>query len=223
MGEIKEFVRKTISLGAITPEENISVRAGAGGKTLRYVTGAYVIGLLNTNTEWDFVIDRVDFITAPTKKEGVQFPTVIVIGTLIIPELGKRTAIGASSIENAREIDKDVKTAMTNSLKKAATLFGVGLDLWEESAASEIMEIKSTDIDGMLENKDLRQYYLRVIKLYKTGLELSKDSFIDICNETIGKTLEFEELKNITNYDEFRKIATALAIQYYNKFNRLLV
>ena len=59
-------------------------------------------------------------------------PTLMVVGELTIPGLGTRAGIGVTTIEPGAGED-NLKGASTDALKKAATLFGVGLDLYDDT------------------------------------------------------------------------------------------
>ena len=100
-------------------------RPGQHGKTLSYVDVAAVIGRLNEGCEsWSFEI----------VEHQIQHDEVIVLGKLTADGMVK-SAFGGSTIT----IDKsgqvvsladDLKSAASDALKKAATLLGVGLELY---------------------------------------------------------------------------------------------
>ena len=108
------------------PEE-IKQRDGSFGKTLAYVSGYTVIERLNQAFEslWSFEI----------VSHEIHENEVIVIGKLSAEGIIK-TQFGSSRITKARETGEivsladDLKSATTDSLKKCATLLGVGLHLY---------------------------------------------------------------------------------------------
>lgn len=110
------------ALGEPFPDDAIKTRAlTKGGATARYFSGDTVIRRLNraTGNRWDMQIKSLttagDLVTAHV--------------ALIIPELGSREHIGVQKVSERGGEDL-VKGAITDALKKAATLFGVGLELY---------------------------------------------------------------------------------------------
>jgi recombination DNA repair RAD52 pathway protein len=109
--------------------EQIKQREGNFGKMLDYIEGHAVIQRLNDafDADWSFTIIRHDIL-----KETDE---VIVIGQLNAGGIVK-SQFGSSRITRAREtgdiisLSDDLKAAATDALKKAATLFGVGLHLY---------------------------------------------------------------------------------------------
>ena len=115
----------------------IKTRRGAFGQTLSYVEGAEYIRRLNEAFagEWSFEI----------VSHRVFDGEVLVIGKLMAGGIVK-TAFGGSAVTTNRETGEpismadDFKAAATDSLKKACSLFGIGLSLYtngkEESNGS---------------------------------------------------------------------------------------
>jgi len=107
----------------------IKQREGMFGKTLDYIEGRAVIQRLNEafEAEWSFSILKSEVL-----KETDE---VIVLGELRAGSVVK-TQFGSSKITRARDsgeplsLADDYKAAATDSLKKCATLFGVGLHLY---------------------------------------------------------------------------------------------
>lgn len=117
------------------PKEAIKSRPG-GGRSFSYVDGQTVIRRLNaaTNNCWNFKV--LDY----HKDEALNAITARV--ALELPGLGWREHIGLQEIGKNQGIDAVVKGAISDALKKAATLFGVGLELYgpdfeEDSPAQE--------------------------------------------------------------------------------------
>jgi hypothetical protein len=112
--------------------EQIKQREGNFGKTLDYIEGHSVIQRLNDafDAKWSFEI----------LKHEIQKDTeeVIVLGKLSVGEVVK-TQFGWSRISRAEETGEiisladDLKAAATDSLKKAATLLGIGLNLYSNA------------------------------------------------------------------------------------------
>lgn len=114
----------TVDLNRLTMKFDrsaIKQREGGGGKKLDYIETHTCIHRLNdaTDNQWDFEI--VDL-----RKEDNLY---ICLGKLTIPELGTRMGIGVQAVINSKQEDL-VKGAASDALKKAATLFGVALELY---------------------------------------------------------------------------------------------
>lgn len=109
--------------------EQVKQREGNFGKKLDYIEGHAVIQRLNDafDADWSFTIIRHEIL-----KETDE---VIVIGELKVGNVVK-TQFGSSQITRFREsgeiisLADDFKAAATDSVKKAATLLGVGLHLY---------------------------------------------------------------------------------------------
>lgn len=103
------------------PPQAIKQRRGSGGRMWDYVPGDLVIRRLNdaTGGSWDFRIASMDW----------RNDLVVVVGELTIPGLGTRAGIGVQRVADNSGEDI-IKGAQTDSLKKAATQFGVALDLY---------------------------------------------------------------------------------------------
>ncbi len=106
----------------------VKMRSGGGGKRLSYVEAHTVIRRLNRLHEfgltWDWVVTHED-----VKKVGEGEELMVVRGVLTIPGMGSREGYGVQRI-SARGGEDLVKGASSDALKKAATLFGVGLELY---------------------------------------------------------------------------------------------
>ncbi len=109
--------------------DQIKQREGNFGKTLDYIEGHAVIQRLNSAFEsaWSFEILEHKILN--------DMDEVIVLGKLSTGDVVK-VQFGSSRITRARETGEmislcdDLKAAATDSLKKAATLLGVGLHLY---------------------------------------------------------------------------------------------
>lgn len=121
------------ALGKPFPKEAIKTRQGGGGAKFDYVAGHTVIHRLNdaTGGMWSWHVKSFDFRPAGTDRYGKEQHLVVVTGELTIDGLGTRAGIGVQKVtENGGE--DLVKGASTDALKKAATLFGVALELYGE-------------------------------------------------------------------------------------------
>lgn len=106
-----------------SPDE-IEHRTVARGQTKPYLTGATVIRRLNraTGNQWDLEVLDLE--------ERMMFGKQLLVArvALTIPGLGRRCHLGVQRIDDGGGEDL-LKGAVTDALKKAATLFGLGLDL----------------------------------------------------------------------------------------------
>jgi len=115
---------KPVNLNELTkafPKDALQTRQGGGGKALTYIATHSVIHRLNdaTDNRWDFRLTRFELIG----------DTYVAIGELTIPGLGTRTGIGVQKVAE-RSGEDLVKGCASDALKKAATCFGVGLELY---------------------------------------------------------------------------------------------
>lgn len=116
-------------LGQAFPRNAIKQRTGGGGKKLDYIETHSVIHRLNDAAhEWSFHVKSMDVQTTENDR-GDKSSLWIVVGELTIPGLGTRTGIGVQRTTERGGEDL-VKGAASDALKKAATLFGVGLELY---------------------------------------------------------------------------------------------
>lgn len=126
------------------PKHAIKRREGARGRAFDYVETHTVIHRLNeaTGNQWDFRITRQDW----------RGDLLIVTGELSIPGLGTRTGTGVQKISDGGGEDL-VKGAASDCLKKAATLFGVALELYGPDyeageACQEVQEARPARANG---------------------------------------------------------------------------
>jgi hypothetical protein len=125
-------------LGKPFPKEAVKTRVGGGNSRFDYVAGFTVIHRLNdaTGGQWSWHVKSFEFRPAGTDKYGKEQSLVVVTGELTIPGLGTRAGIGVQKVsENGGE--DLVKGASTDALKKAATLFGVALELYGDDYEDE--------------------------------------------------------------------------------------
>lgn len=103
------------------PKESIKKREIGRGKKVDYVDGATVIRRLikACGNNWDFFVDRY---WIDEKNRCCALCTLTIDGA-------KRQHVGVQE-QGQSGADAEVKGAITDGLKKAATLFGVGLELY---------------------------------------------------------------------------------------------
>jgi hypothetical protein len=107
------------------PRSAIKQRQAGGGRMLDYIEGHAVIHRLNDATDncWDMEVKDI------SSKEIGQNTLMIARVALHIPGLGTREGLGVQMVHERGGEDL-VKGCITDALKKAATLFGVGLELY---------------------------------------------------------------------------------------------
>lgn len=104
------------------PAAAVKQRTIGGGFQASYVDGITIVRRLNeaTGNEWDFTVDRY----------WIEGNLSYALVTLELPGHGKRQHIGVQAINERSGEDAIAKGAITDGLKKAATLFGVGAELY---------------------------------------------------------------------------------------------
>lgn len=126
--ELGDVIDHDVNLDILTqpfPAQAIKQRTVGGGRSLSYVEGHTVIHRLNaaTNYRWDMeVLDLTSMAIGPATVLRAHV-------RLTIPGLGSREHVGVQAIADRAGEDL-VKGAVTDALKKCATLFGVGLELY---------------------------------------------------------------------------------------------
>jgi hypothetical protein len=126
-------VKKDVLTRPFAPEQ-VKTRPGQGGKQLSYVETHAVIARLNEASDhaWAFSIE----------KHEVLADEVIVLGKLTIDGVAKM-AFGGSSVtrDNSGEevsLADDLKAATSDAIKKTASLFGIGLELYGASPQAPV-------------------------------------------------------------------------------------
>ena len=109
------------------PFSNVKTRPGRNGQQLSYLEGHAVTQRLNEAFEGDWSFKVLE--------HSVLEETVYVLGELRACDQVKQ-AFGGSEVTRSRDngtpidLADDLKSAATDALKKAATLFGIGLYLY---------------------------------------------------------------------------------------------
>lgn len=119
-------------LGEAFPPTAIKQRDGGRGRRFDYIETHTCIHRLNgAAVSWDFYIRNTEW----------HNDLLIVHGELTIPGLGTRSGLGVQRVmDNAGE--DLVKGAASDALKKCATLFGVGLELYGPDYASGEVDMR---------------------------------------------------------------------------------
>jgi hypothetical protein len=116
------------------PPNNIRSRRGAFGRDLHYVEGHHYVRRLNEAFDGDW--------SWQVLHHEVHGTEVVVLGVL---EAGgtRKHAFGGSTVTTASSngavvsLADDFKAAATDALKKASSLLGVGLELYDDSLSAE--------------------------------------------------------------------------------------
>lgn len=130
-------------LSAPTPSQFVKSKPGRGGKALSYVEGGYVVSRLNEvfgplNWSWQEISrDRTD-----RKTEKNTEGEVTVHGRLTIHDHRNGYAVwkeadGQHPIHVNVPVGDAYKAANTDALKKAASLFGIALDVYWQQMESQ--------------------------------------------------------------------------------------
>jgi len=112
----------------------IKQREGNFGRTLEYIEGHSVIQRLNDAFELEWSFEILEHKILENSNE------VIVLGKLTAGDIVK-SQFGSSNITKAKEtgniisLADDLKSAGTDALKKCATMFGIGLQLYGNGQA----------------------------------------------------------------------------------------
>jgi hypothetical protein len=147
-------MKKDVLTRPFAPEQ-VRTRPGQGGKSLSYVETHAVIARLNeaSEYEWSFEIARHEVLA----------DEVIVLGKLTIDGVTKM-AFGGSTVtrdNSGKEVSlaDDLKAATSDAIKKTATLFGIGLELYGGAPARQAPqteeERRGPQVDDRLTSRQL--------------------------------------------------------------------
>ena len=180
--------------------DQIKQRKGLDGDVLDYIEGAAVIQRLNDvfNAEWTFeILDH-----------HIYEREVVVLGKLTTQGIAK-CQFGKSKITRTKEtktevsIGDDLKAAATDSLKKCATLFGVGLHLYFEGAGGGASSAPNGNKEtaaasrgngkgnGEMQNGRLTAKQLSAIFALAKAKDWSNKDVRDFTHEMFGKMPDF--------------------------------
>jgi hypothetical protein len=125
-------VKKDALVRPFAPEQ-VKTRPGQGGKSLSYIETHAVIARLNEAADFDWSFEVVKHEVLPDE--------VIVLGKLTVDGITKM-AFGGSSVtrdNSGKEVSlaDDLKAATSDAIKKAASLFGIGLELYGGAPANQ--------------------------------------------------------------------------------------
>lgn len=191
----------------------IQQRDAGKNQKLSYISGSTVIDILNTafgTLGWNFEIvnqwmqDGVPWINKWNNNEvEEQNPIAFVHGRLTVfvkNEEGQTHAIvkesfgSKSVIGKQSEQESTFKAAQTDALKKAASLLGIGLELYRKEEEQEYYDSINLDPTWTDENKvKYAEYYSYFEDLMAAGYEsqLYLDDCVAYITEGVVKTFEY--------------------------------
>ena len=146
--------------------ESIRRRRIGGGAEVDYIPGDAVIRRLNdaTGNTWSMTVDRYWFERLPGARQGApERLLAFALVTLTIPDHGSRQHVGVQADSGGGE-DLLAKGAVTDALKKAATLFGVGLELYGDDHEGGNTPASRSEGSPRVENRPREQSPSRPIQ-----------------------------------------------------------
>ena len=181
-------------LGRPFPQAAIKQRKGRGQIQLDYLQGHTVIHRLNeaTGGAWDFYIDP------NTEIIDIGGEAILKVRvTLSIPGLGSRDAIGIQSLAHADKGGEDIlKGAQTDGLKKAATMFGVGLQLY--GADFERDAAKATLVRLMNDQPTMKEDMASWLREKLAGRTLEEVTTVELNRIISEHRVAFPRVKTVT-------------------------
>lgn len=174
----KEVITRTL------PDQLIKQREGGGKKILSYVSGSTVIDLLNEAFgylwSWDVVEQFVQesqpkFNPRYDKEPQPQGPVAHVRGNLTVPIVQEdgtvvmitKSGFGSKTVLGGQADQEHIfKAAATDALKKAASLFGIGAQLYrdeDEQAFFEAINYEDPWTDELLVKFQPERDYIKKI------------------------------------------------------------
>ncbi len=115
------------SLVAPFPEDAVSSRKGTHGKTLQYIETWRVVDRLNEAFAHDWSLRVLEWKLLDAE---VVVWAELDAGGVVKHGFGNSTVTRSKDSGEPVSIGDDIKAAASDALKKAATLFGVGLELY---------------------------------------------------------------------------------------------
>lgn len=185
MGQLIQFSTKAKEVvSRPIPGQLIKQREGGGKKILSYISGSTVIDLLNEAFgylwSWDvseqwIQVSQPKFNPKYDKEPVPQGPVAHVRGTLTVylaAEDGKiielrKTGLGSKSVLGGQNDQESIfKAAGTDALKKAASLFGIGAQLYrdeDEQAFFDAINYEDPWTPELLKQYEPERDYIKAI------------------------------------------------------------
>lgn len=213
-------------INAPIPQSIIRERSGGGNKKLHYLGGSTVIDLLNEafdymwdwQTEKEWVQESIPFVNTYKNNElEEQKPVAHVRGTLTVHLITendtlislKKTGYGSKSIMGKQNDQESIfKAAGTDALKKAASLLGIGAELYreeEEQAWFEELSYEDPWTDELREKfKEQFEYIEFVREKFNLDEEGMQGVVYGFSNET-STSLNYITPDNMADFYEYLK------------------
>lgn len=208
---ISKEIKNTIT--SDIPQELIKQREGGGKKMLSYLSGSTIIDMLNNafGYMWSWTVKQqwIEESQPFTQKwvngkkendpkkwiEEKQGPVVHVLGTLTVflkKENGmiipiSKDGYGSKSVLGKQADQESVfKAAGTDALKKASSLFGIGLELYRDEEESAYFYEMNYEDPWTDEIKEEKKEQLSYIKEYLQNYEVSEEEFDNFVYQITG-------------------------------------
>jgi hypothetical protein len=158
-----------------------------------------VIARLNEGCDtWDFVIERYEVLDEE----------VVVLGRLVIEEKITKTAFGGSAITRDRDgravsVADDLKAAGSDALKKAASLLGVGLELYAGLANNQAVSSSRQRHAALPVNERPTSRQLSAIESAARRKNIRRDRLVGIIEQRFQK----KELAQLSRREASQLIA----------------
>jgi recombination DNA repair RAD52 pathway protein len=195
-----------------------------GGTKLDYIEGARVIEILNSafNYQWSFeiitseTIQAEDWYNRYTSKFEPQGKYVQVLGKLTVPGLGVKMAYGSKTIIGKTSEQESVfKSAMTDALKKCATMFGIAKELYLDSVDTDTAPSNNNQQSNNKQNSTQstgKQYDpadVNALKEFKAVLGITENTQLDplVKDWSGGRLSSFKDInpENIRTFNAYLK------------------
>lgn len=206
------------------PSELIKVRDG-GRQKLSYISGSTVIDMLNylTNYMWSWTVDSHWIQTSEPKfnpkydsEPKPQGPVAHVLGTLTVylkDDKGntieiKKSASGSKSIIGGQSEQESIfKAAGTDALKKAASLLGIGAQLYRDEEEQGYFTALNTkdpwDEPGVWEAHESEREYLRSIMEENEYSTEDMDAFVSDWSEGSIAEIAYLDPTQLTDFVKY--------------------
>lgn len=213
----KTVKEQIILLTSTTPPKYIKTRQGRGGLALDYIETNYVIARLNATFFFNWNVETLWHEI--NWKEGqvavrVRLTAKFADGKEIIKE-----AFGGSDVKRTKtgeliDFADDLKASESDALKKAASMLGIGWDVYAGIANKE--EAAADDNDDYSDTPTTKKLLPDDKDLFSDGLDATPDPRPDF--KTIPLTLSSGKVIKVDKFEVlayFAKIKEALGKEIY--------
>jgi hypothetical protein len=208
-----------------TPPKFIKKRVGRGGKVYDYIETSYVIGRLNAifNFNWNLEtvwheVDKVEKQVAVRVRLTVKF----VDGKEVVKEAFGSSEVKMNKTGDQVDLADDLKAAQSDGMKKAASLLGIGWDVYSGLAKAAPESCDTDEEDDFLANPKPQQEHTTAPieddqdRFRTINLQLANGRRVQVSKyEALGY---FGKLKDALGEDAYRAV---LKLNGYNKSNEV--